>query len=86
VTDHRSDPLSTALSCVRRLFPVVGDLLEQGFITWRVVDREPAHVLFVVEGMNEPPRRISLRQWLRVAARSARVLYAAPSEGQDATS
>jgi hypothetical protein len=69
-------------------FPTTGTVLEASYgITWRVVDREPAHVLFVVVGLDEPPRRVSLAQWLRVAARSARVLStAAPSEGQDATS
>jgi hypothetical protein len=64
VTDH------TQVQDQGEFFPVPGDVLEQGFITWRVVGREPAHVLFVVEGMDEPPRRISLRQWHRVAARS----------------
>jgi hypothetical protein len=69
-------------------FPATGTALEASYgITWRVVDREPAHVLFVVEGMDEPPRRVSLAQWLRVAARSARVVStAAPSEGQDSSS
>jgi hypothetical protein len=64
VTDH------TQVQDQGELFPVVGDVLEQGFIAWRVVDREPAHVLFVVDGMDEPPRRISIGQWKRVAARS----------------
>jgi hypothetical protein len=67
VTDH------TQVQDQGELFPVPGDVLEQGFIRWKVVDREPAHVLFVVEGMNEPPRRVSLRQWQRVAARAASV-------------
>ena len=51
------------------LFPVAGDVLDHGLIRWRVVDREPDHVSFVVEGWDEPPRRISIRQWQRLAAR-----------------
>lgn len=51
------------------LFPVVGDSLDHGGLRWRVVDREPARVSFVVEGLGEPARWISLRQWKRIAAR-----------------
>lgn len=52
------------------LFPSIGSTLSLGYLVWRVVDREPSHVLFVVEGMGEEPRRISLAQWKRMAARS----------------
>jgi hypothetical protein len=52
------------------LFPVVGDRLNHGGLSWRVVDREPSHVVFVVEGLEEPARRITLRQWQRMARRA----------------
>lgn len=66
-------PQETPLLTQGELFPVVGDSLNfGGGLVWRVLDREPSHVVFKVEGMpSEPARRVSLRQWQRMAERQA---------------
>lgn len=52
------------------LYPVIGESVDLGGIRWRVVDKDLSHVSFVVEGMGEQVRRVSLKQWQRVAERS----------------
>lgn len=56
------------------LFPTAGEWIERGGIRWTVVDLEPEHVRFQVEGFEEePPRRVSRAHWERVARKARTV-------------
>lgn len=71
---HRDPTPGDHLAQQGDLFPVPGETIRLGgALRWVVVAREPAHVVFRVAGMEkEPPRRIGIKQWQRVAVRATR--------------